>query len=50
VWWPSRFALDCDVGAVYGERIGQGVTGAPTSAFVAEGSSISIYRGDLLPA
>jgi hypothetical protein len=44
--WPSEaVAFDCDVGAVYGDRFADYVSGTPTSAFVADGSRVAVYRG-----
>jgi hypothetical protein len=44
--WPAESAkLDCDVGAVYGERFADYVSGTPASAFVADGSRVTVYKG-----
>ena len=37
--------LDCDVAALYGERFRESLDRSPSSAFLAEGSAITVYRG-----
>lgn len=50
--WKVRRAkeaiLDCDVGALYGKRFAEPLSGAPLSAFVAEGSPIVVRGGTRL--
>jgi hypothetical protein len=43
-------ALDCDVGAVYGDAFAECLSGAPRSAFLAEGSPVAVYSGRRLDA
>ncbi len=44
--WPVHGAeLDCDVAAVYGSRFVEPLGGPASSAFVAEGSPVVVYRG-----
>ena len=45
VWKASDARLDCDVAAIYGQQFAAGMHGTPTSAFVAEGSSVAVGRG-----
>lgn len=44
----ARGTLICDVGAVYGHRFVDALGGEPSSAFVAEGSEVTVHRGRLL--
>ncbi len=44
--WQARSArLECDVEKLYGEQFAQVLRGEPSSAFLAEGSEITVYRG-----
>jgi uncharacterized protein YqjF (DUF2071 family) len=45
VWTAVAHELDCDAVEIYGERFGAPLRGAPLSAFLAEGSAISVGRG-----
>lgn len=48
VWriWQARSArLGCDVGKLYGEQFAPVMRGKPSSAFLAEGSEVTVYRG-----
>jgi uncharacterized protein YqjF (DUF2071 family) len=45
VWETAGAALDCDVPSVYGAAFAESLTGAPRSAFLAEGSAVTVYRG-----
>lgn len=45
VMQTTKAELDCDVAAIYGAEYSAFLTGAPASAFVAEGSEIKVYRG-----
>jgi uncharacterized protein YqjF (DUF2071 family) len=47
--WPATTArLDCDVANFYGPRYFAALSGTPTSAFVAEGSGITVRQGQRL--
>ena len=48
VWPIERPVLDCDVAGLYGERFAPHLTGAPSSAFLADGSEIAVYPGRVL--
>ena len=37
--------LDCDAAELYGPTFGEGLSGKPSSAFVAEGSAVTVRRG-----
>jgi hypothetical protein len=50
VWAVIHSALDCDVGAVYGDAFAECLSGAPRSAFLAEGSPVAVYSGRRLDA
>jgi uncharacterized protein YqjF (DUF2071 family) len=45
IWKADQFWLECEVAALYGEKFTRPLAGAPVSAFVAEGSEITVYRG-----
>ena len=45
VWNAEQSKLQCDVKAVYGEQFVEALQSAPTSAFIAEGSSITVRKG-----
>jgi hypothetical protein len=46
VWRASEARLDCDVEACYGKQYRAALEGQPSSAFVAEGSAIAVYKGE----
>jgi uncharacterized protein YqjF (DUF2071 family) len=48
VWRTSDATLDCNVADVYGEQFVAPLGSAPASAFVAEGSSVTVRRGILI--
>ena len=48
VWCASEAELDCDVAALYGPDFAPYLAGAPRSAFLAEGSGVTVRRGRLL--
>ena len=45
VWQLERPVLDCDVAALYGERFVETLAGEPSSAFLADGSEVTVYKG-----
>jgi uncharacterized protein YqjF (DUF2071 family) len=45
VWTAEGTELDCDVGAVYGPGFAECLGARPRSAFLAEGSAVTVYRG-----
>lgn len=45
VWNATESEFDCDVGALYGPEFAPFLAGPPTSAFLAEGSEVSVMRG-----
>ena len=45
VWQTAGAAVECDVRSVYGAAFAESLTGAPRSAFLAEGSAVTVYRG-----
>jgi uncharacterized protein YqjF (DUF2071 family) len=48
--WPGLAPrMELDVAALYGPEFAAALAAAPRSAFVAEGSAISVYRGRELP-
>ena len=50
VWQADGVELDCDVHGLYGARFEPFLRGKPSSAFVADGSEVSVYPGTRLPA
>ena len=45
VWSLERPVLDCDVAALYGERFAAPLAGPPSSAFLADGSAVTVFKG-----
>lgn len=45
VWRADSAKLTCDVSALYGEAFADPLSAAPTTAFVADGSSVVVRRG-----
>jgi len=45
VWRLPRPALDCDVAPLYGPRFAGPLAGEPSSAFLADGSEVTVYKG-----
>jgi uncharacterized protein YqjF (DUF2071 family) len=47
--WPVRrateYAFDCDIASIYGEEFVPALSAAPSSAFVMEGSAVTVYHG-----
>ena len=50
VWRASAARLDCDAEGFYGREYAAALGRPPSSAFVAEGSPIAVFRGDRLLA
>lgn len=48
VWSLERPLLDCDVAGLYGERFAAPLAGAPSSAFLADGSEVTVSHGTRL--
>ena len=45
VWRADRAALSCDVASLYGREFAEPLSGAPSTAFVADGSPVIVRRG-----
>jgi hypothetical protein len=45
VWQVAQPELDCDVEALYGAGFAQALAGLPSSAFLADGSEVTVYKG-----
>ena len=45
VWQAERARFDCDVSAVYGAGFAECLSPSPRSAFVAQGSAVTVHRG-----
>jgi uncharacterized protein YqjF (DUF2071 family) len=50
VWRASEARLDCDVEQFYGRQFRDALSGRPSSAVVADGSAVAVYRGERLAA
>jgi uncharacterized protein len=50
VWRATEAELDCDAASVYGDRFASALSGTPSSAFLAEGSAVTVRRGRRLDA
>ncbi len=48
VWRASDARLDCDAAAIYGAEFAPFLAGSPSSAFLAEGSAVTVRRGRTL--
>ncbi len=48
VWRATAHRFDCDVGALYGEGFAPFLRAEPSSAFLVEGSSVQVRRGQPL--
>jgi uncharacterized protein len=49
IWNASAFQLKADVAALYGEQFAETLSQAPRSAFIADGSPVTIQRRSVLP-
>jgi hypothetical protein len=49
-WTAHEARLECDVARLYGARFVDSLTGSPTSAFLADGSHVTVFKGTRLPA
>jgi uncharacterized protein YqjF (DUF2071 family) len=49
VWSAAGARFDCDVRRVYGAGFGECLGASPRSAFLAEGSPVTVYSGNRLP-
>ncbi len=49
VWNVAEAELDCDVAAMYGDRFAEALGAAPSSAFLAEGSVVTVCRPERVP-
>ncbi len=45
VWRAAAVGLSCDVAALYGPAFAAAMSGAPSTAFVADGSPVVVRRG-----
>lgn len=50
VWAAESARLDCDVAGIYGAQFTDCLSRPPSSAFLAEGSAVTVSRGVRLPA
>ena len=49
IWNAESARLDCDVERTYGREFLSALRAAPTSAFVADGSAVTVYAGQRIP-
>jgi hypothetical protein len=45
IWQTQEALFDCDVEALYGRQFSESLGAKPSSAFLAEGSQVIVYRG-----
>ena len=45
IWTGARTSLDCDVTAIYGEQFAVALASPPASAFIADGSPVTVRAG-----
>ena len=45
VWRASAAALECDARSLYGADFGHALSGQPSTAFLAEGSAVTVRQG-----
>lgn len=45
VWQAANYRFDCDVAAIYGPIFAPALQAAPASAFLADGSAVTVRRG-----
>ena len=50
VWAAESARLDCEVAQLYGPQFADALSRPPSSAFLAEGSTVTVSRGTRLPA
>lgn len=48
VWTSGAAELNCDIAGLYGEQFSRALNSTPSSAFLAEGSVVKVYKGVLL--
>jgi uncharacterized protein YqjF (DUF2071 family) len=48
VWRATAAALDCDAGSLYGPELAEVLSGDPSTAFLAEGSAVTVRKGQRL--
>ncbi|MDB6031128.1 MAG: hypothetical protein JWM16_1466 [Verrucomicrobiales bacterium] len=48
VWRTSNATLDCDIASLYDPKFAPFISGPPASAFIADGSPVTVYRGTRL--
>jgi hypothetical protein len=50
VWPEARVETGGDMGAIYGAGLGEVLAAPPASAFLAEGSAVTVFRPAVLPS
>jgi uncharacterized protein YqjF (DUF2071 family) len=45
IWEAQEAKLDCDVASLYGKQFAEVLSGQPASAFLAEGSAVTVRKG-----
>jgi hypothetical protein len=48
IWNTTSFEFNADVAALYGEQFAETLSQAPRSAFIADGSPITVHRREIL--
>lgn len=49
VWAASHFQYNCDIAELYGPTFAPALQASPTSAFLAEGSAVTVRQGQKIP-
>jgi hypothetical protein len=48
IWTANEFGLKADIATLYGEQFAETLNQSPRSAFIADGSPITVHRRELL--
>ena len=48
IWKTDEFEFNADIGALYGEQFAEAFSQSPRSAFIADGSPITVHRREVL--
>ena len=48
IWRTDEFEFNADIGALYGEQFAEAFSQSPRSAFIADGSPITVHRREVL--
>ena len=48
IWRAAEASLDCDVAGLYGPQFSEALGARPSSAFLAEGSTVAVHKGAVI--